>query len=141
MVTQNSIAVTVLQRLAYYDRAPTNTALNFQSNAIAPAGTTVRATYTVPTARKAIITGGSCGVRRRTAATTPAYPNVQLAAPSGFLAQLSTGSNAIDQGADITIASGQVALAGQAIAFQTTDSSTAGTVDFYGVCAILEFDA
>jgi hypothetical protein len=141
MVTQNSIAVTVLQRLAYYDRAPTNTALNFQVNAVTPHATTTRATYTVPTARKAIVTGGTMGWRRVTAAGTPSSFSNQLAAPSGFLAQASSLTNTVDKSTDLTVSSGQVALAGQSIAFTTSDASTTGTVDYYGVCGILEFDA
>ena len=138
MVTLTSPATI---RLAPYDRNPSVASANFLSTAVGPHGSTVRATYTVPTARKAQVTCATVVVIRRTAATTPGttFGVVNVGAAQFAIAWFT--DNALNvQYTDKHETSGVIAATNTAV-ITTQDSSAAGTIDFAILFSIAEFDA
>jgi hypothetical protein len=131
----------VTNRPPYYDRTPLAVTIFNTTTDTAPAGSTVRATYTVPTNRKAFVTHGTLQTIRVTAATTSARAE-EYAVLAGLIAAIaSIENNAVGTQASIGFGSGYVVLAGQVVQLTTNDGSTAGTLTFVGALGILEFDA
>src|SRR5712692_1306114 len=116
----------------YYDRNQTAIGTSAGSQAIAPHATTTRTTYTVPTARKAIITSGYSKVQRITVAAPPGIAQSFV----GDLAGRSfsnAGIDSLNTVGDKDNGSGHygsVAGAGSTINILDGDLSTGGTVSF-----------
>ena len=130
-------------RGAYYDRNPLEVlTLGYQINGLAPAALTQRATYTVPTGRKAFVNDLSADINRATAAGASGKISaiIHRSTASGQW-RLSLFNNVV--GASATKASGvnRTLLAAAVIVINTEDLSTTGTVDFDIFAYITEFDA
>ncbi len=128
-------------RLAYYDRNPTEVTIIGQAIGAAPHADTQRSTYTVPTARKALLGIGSVYVRRITvAAPVGAVIARVLTAAIGTL-QCQLSSNTVDANVALPGENGNVLLAAVQIQLRDQDSSTGGTVDYSENQPMTEFDA
>jgi hypothetical protein len=129
----------------FYDRNPlTPTTTGNQSNLVAPHGNTTRWTYTVPTARKALVGSVHASTNRETVAAPAAAQRsfVQRnAAPSSFFADAYLLNNTVGAVAQSSVSGGAIILAGDAIAGSDADASTGGTCSFQTDCLVTEFDA
>jgi hypothetical protein len=139
-VTQNSIAVTVVQRLAYYDRNPLTASLSFIGSALGPHAQTTRATYTVPSTKKAMLTHATLLIERQVVATTvgQALNNTSVNGPTTFMAGI--GTNTVGDRDMAAPGSQLVILAGQVVNALTSDVSTGGQVNYLIAVGIQEFD-
>ncbi len=127
-------------RPPYYDRNPLAVTIFNTTLDTAPAVATVRATYTVPTNRKAFVTHFTLEVIRVTAATTSARA-FEYATLAGLISAIATiENNTVGTQAFAGSGSGYVVLSGQVVQLTTDDGSTAGTVSFIGAIGMLEFD-
>lgn len=134
-------------RLLYYDRNPSPTVLSYIFRAVAPAGSTLRATYTVPTDKKAFLETSQLDVVRSAAATTPSFVAFLLRqTPSGGTAQeiqwaqIQDNHNAVGDRNTVFWASSIMLLEGDVLAMTTLDSSTGGAIDYLGIAKVNEFD-
>ncbi len=141
-----NIGEVLLARGFYYDRAAANKTLQFFSSAIAPHGLTVRATYTVPTGKKAYVDHYMLQHIRTTAQAALSFADTYLRyTPSGgaltyightFIFNLSVGAT------DRIVGSGTGFMAtGDVIDIATSDSGATGSIDYYMAVKIFEFDA
>lgn len=128
-------------RLEWYDRNPSTQNIYYTGSGVAPHGMTSRASYTVPTGKKAFVGGAVGDILRRAAAGTVSevyafysIGGVNLMAISHFN---NTAGHA-ERGAGLT---SSVALAGTTLAISTIDGSTGGTMNYYLSVAIMEFSA
>jgi hypothetical protein len=140
LVTQNSVAVTVVARQVYYDRNPTQVALQFAQVNTAPHTVATRVTYTVPTVRKAIFAGVFIQLVRVTAAGTPGAITVNQDAGGILRHKLNTLFNTVGNTVGGGISGGDVLVAAQTADLQDADASTGGAVDYEETVDIVEFD-
>ncbi len=138
MVTQTSL---ISVRGPYYDRNPSSKGSSFSLTGTAPHAQTNRIVYSVPTGRKAIVTTGTGQIRRAVAATTVGEAQVLMAGAGGTFYVLSNKSNTVDQQLGLTVGPAESFNAADNVVVQTSDASTAGTVDYAGSIGIEEFDA
>lgn len=139
MIVDNSLS----GRPAWYDRAPA-IAFNVYEAVIAPAGSTVRFTYTVPTAKKAYCEQGTVWLRRVTVAAPVGRADCRFVyTPSGgganALVMAVIYGNVADAADRDALSSAFIMLAGDVMQFYTSDASTGGTVDFFGSLKATEF--
>jgi hypothetical protein len=135
----------VAARAAVYDRNPVQKQVSYAAAGVAPHSATSRATYTVTTGKKAIVTRCRVSLIRATASTTAGKASIYVTyAPSGgtsgniALAQhLVTTQGAADRD---TIDGVHVMGAGDTLTIYTADGSTGGTVDYDAYITVLEFD-
>jgi hypothetical protein len=132
-------------RPAYYDRNP-KTLLQFKVGDEAPHSGTDEFTYTVPTGRKALITGIELQVMRKTAATTAAEARAMIYSDSGdytnavtYVAQILT--NNVGDKDEIIISAPILLGPGQLIKGSSDDGSTGGTCKYVLTMRGVEFDA
>ena len=137
---------TSTSRLQYYDRNATDVSINYFNAALAPAGATTRASYTVPANRAARLEGAMALVRRITAAAPVGlYAGQVQLQPGGagnddVAASFNIG-NAIDNGYAVNAGDAGHLVAADKIALITQDASTGGTVLFDLTAKLTEFDA
>lgn len=129
-------------RADYYDRNSLEKGFAIQGNGDAPHSTLVRGSYTVPTGKKAFVSGLDIMVERHTAAT--AASRSQCVARRGSVEMCKcllwgATNNAGDRMAK-TVGTSFIALEGTTIDVITNDVSTGGTVNYYGTVVIMEFD-
>ncbi len=139
MVTQT----TQLQqsRPAYYDRNPViQDTGNFLTGA-APHALTTRASYTVPTGKKALVADTYVHVLRRTAATTALL--VRALNVSGTFTDITARifTNGVGDKETVVAGAGRLLLVAGSVFIRDEDLSVAGTCDFDGQAGIVEFDA
>ena len=133
-------------RPAWFDRNPTdNQNLAFDST-IAPAGVTTRWTYTTPTGRKAMLESALAVVRRATAAGAAARCfAIVTFLPGGInpqdMAIASFNNNTVDTLDRAIVGAIGVLVGLDTVRAQTSDASTAGTVEFDVAAKVTEFDA
>ncbi len=130
----------------YFDRTPTQNPLSVSLSNVAPTPDTVRATYTVPAARKALVSSLFVSFVRITSATTPAEVHHRvLFTPSGgggkITLEVVLQTNNVGDRASEALSPQAVLLAGDLIEFHTFDLSTGGTVSYSGGALITEFAA
>lgn len=129
-------------RPAYYDRNPSNGTAVANLVGGAPHANTTRATYTVPSARKAILSGGYLRMHRVTAAGTLGETRQYLLGGSGGIIQINDFiNNTVDFQQFVNFAISSIATAGQSFIIQDFDGGIGGTVDYNGTLEAIEFDA
>lgn len=130
-------------RPQYYDRNPlTVSVLGYFNAGLAPAGSTLRASYTVPSNRKANISAVSLSMIRQTVATTPllAGAGIQRTTDVGdFSANLY--NNVVGATDEARSGINLFGFAGNVYNLNTFDNSTGGTIQFDLQAWIYEFDA
>lgn len=132
-------------RQAWYDRNPL-AVWKVYSAAIAPAGATVRWSYTVPVVRKAYLEGGQASVLRQTVAApvdiAQAFVRYTPSGGSGGpLAQANLLNNAVGALDTQNISSSVLGFAGDLFEGVTVDASTGGTMVVRITAKFTEFDA
>lgn len=133
-------------RPQYYDRNPTQVEVTFNGGGIAPHVATTRASYTVPTNRKAYVEITQGYVQRDTAAAPAARSRFEVQeTPSGSgafgLAEVSISTNAVGDQAILQSLSSFMLGAGDLHALATQDASTGGTCYFHLGSKIVEYDS
>ncbi len=128
-------------RAAYYDRNSTTPNVSVIAQNVAPHAQLTRVTYTVPTARKAIITAITIETIRITAAAPVGNVNWLVNANGVTISSGESLDNTVGGNQRIATGCGQIALAGGVINVQDTDAGTGGTVDYFESVAVTEFDA
>ena len=128
------------QRPVYYDRAPLAATVGADSINVAPHGLTTRATYTVPAARKGIVTNVYLQITRQTVAAPKGRPRVNLSIAAFTQALLELTENVADKTIALAWTPQYVLLPAQVLNLQTSDDSTGGTLDYETYAGIMEFD-
>jgi len=128
-------------RLEYYDRNPAPGLVSWTADGIAPHGATIRASYTVPTGKKALIVGGTAMMMRATAATTLGRARAYGATPTSIVFDLFHKSNTVDSLQQVVSAVSYVIYAGITTSLVTADASTGGTIDYNVYLTYTEFSA
>jgi len=127
--------------LAWYDRNASQAGIYWNSVNVAPHGSTVRATYTVPSGKKAFVCAAELDVRRRTAATTLGTVLAWLTFAGNMALQILHENNTVDNRQTITCYLGGILLSGQSLQLSTWDASTGGAMDYMLTALIVEFSA
>ncbi len=132
------------QTRPFYDRNATYTYLTYSQNGIAPHAFTLRATYTVPANRRALVTSVGLYFRRQTAAApvglVSLMAGVDLDISQQFVAMSRSVDNTVNALLDVSYP-GQIWLkAGQDFHLATSDAGTGGTCAYTLVAEIIEFD-
>ena len=142
MVQETNIAVTVVQRLAYYDRNTTTIGSSGNNLSIGPHGNTARITYTVPANRKALISSGTNHTQRQTAGALAGLSGVFQGGGAGNVAQAVHNDNTAP-GAVVSLStSPSMNLnAGGTWIITTFDLGSTGTQDYSYAFGGTEFDA
>jgi hypothetical protein len=125
----------------YYDRNPAIQHVIYAATGVAPHGGTSRATYTVPSGKKAIVEAAHVAVTRQTAAAPVGLISFRLTIAGANLGSLYYMRNAVGDYEQLTDLTGGLFPAGTAFDLDTTDASTGGTCAYHGGVKIMEFDA
>jgi hypothetical protein len=136
-----STATGPVARAAYYDRNSTTPSVSVIAQNIAPHAQTTRVTYTVPAARKAIVTAITVQTIRITVAAPVGNVNWLVNTNGVTISSGEFLDNTVGGNQRTATGCGQIALAAGVINIQDTDSSTGGTVDYFESLAVTEFDA
>jgi hypothetical protein len=128
-------------RPAYYDRNPLDASSQSLQVGIAPLGTTVEITYTVPTGRKAIVTHGYLRLRRVTVAAPVGIAQDFAGTAASSMSVIRNTVNTVDAVEHRDFGASRVCLAGLTVTTQAADLSTGGTMDHESGLSIIEFDA
>jgi len=133
-------------RPAWHDRNPASTVSGWGGSGVAPHSVTTRASYTVPSGKKALLEFLKAWVRRTAAATTAGNPKTTwYVYPAGGgtvdLLRAEIFTNGVGD-KDITYAFAALVLCtGDELRQTSSDDSTAGTMDYWGAAKLTQFDA
>jgi len=128
-------------RLEWYDRNPIAKSQAYNGSGVAPHSMTVRATYTVPTGKKALIAFAEGVIVRVTAATAVGWVEVLVQGANNEAFRLNHINNTVNSYEQGRTYVGYVLLAGQDINLQTQDLSTGGTLSYNVFITSMEFSA
>lgn len=136
---------TAVARPIYYDRAPVPTVIAYNAT-VGPHGQTTRASYTVPTGKKAFIESLFAFVQRAAAATAAGnqFGIIGYTPASAAYADIAApvvNSNTVGTSQALTLTNFGMMAAGDAIFLQTVDNSTGGTGWHLQSCKFNVFDA
>lgn len=131
----------VSPRAEWYDRNPSDQSVGYLAVAVAPHTTTTRATYTVPTGRKAFITALHAEVYRRDAPTTAGKVYAQVFWSGVVMLKASHLNATVGSVERSSVGVDNALMAGDTVFIETCDLSTGGTMDYQVGVAIVEFDA
>jgi len=130
----------------WYDRNPVNVIKAYTALTVGPHTITTRWGYTVPSGKKAFLESAVCYLRRTEVATTVGravgFIDITPAGQSPqyyILAEIIT--NNVGDSHTMTIGHAGILLAGDRIRGRTADHSTGGSLNYYVVAKIIEFDA
>lgn len=129
---------------AFYGRNPLRIFKGYQAFGVAPHGTVVRATYTVPLGRRAVVTSCVLHVNRVTVAAPvgQAVSAVELnqGGLTQYVAKMILYDNAVGANKDLPL-SGEIWLTeNDFIRLVTIDGSTGGTCDYILTLNAMEYD-
>jgi hypothetical protein len=141
-----SINVNSAARPPYYDRNPKTIYNEYWAYGVTPHTAATRWTYTVPTARKAIIESAQVRVYRSTAGTAASlvYSTIAYHPTSGtdqFMLVVHIWTNTVGDKDQAFIGLGPMLYAGDIIEGYDYDASTGGDCDFMETTKLTEFDA
>ena len=128
-------------RLEWYDRNPIDQTVSYVGSNVAPHSLTVRASYTVPTGKKAFIGGAAVEVSRRTVATTigDVLAYVSFAGETSLnIFHRDNTEGTVERG---SLNINGVMLAGASLTLNTQDTSEGGAMNYWISTVIMEFDA
>ena len=128
-------------RLEWYDRNPSTDVLVYSASGVAPHAVTVRATYTVPTGKKAWLSLITQSIFRATAATVVGKVTTWIwiaGAPASFLLHQDNTEAAKEHAITSAVAAVQ---SGQVVEIRTQDAGEGGTMDYVLSILYTEFDA
>jgi len=128
------------------ERNALDVSIAYNAGGVAPHGATVRATYTVPTARKAAVQNVSSRVRITTVATTPgirdAYVYYVISAVNYYIVMPMLGNqdNLVSNHSEGYVGVGSVLPVGSAVSIATYDGSTGGQCEYNISVKMTEYD-
>lgn len=128
-------------RLDWYDRDPSSTDIGYTGVDVAPHSSTQRASYTVPTGKKAWVQSLSAWIKRTAVATTLGYAKVTFYCPTGVAQRTLHNDNTDESEVAGFETMATLIMAGEVCAIYTSDSSTGGTVSYIAGMRITEFSA
>jgi hypothetical protein len=130
-------------RAAPIDRNPTDASKSVLVITAGPHTVTIRWTYTVPAARKAIVGPGSNMIDRVTAAAPAGRIGATVGNNAGtlWISDIETFGNTVAFDQSQAIGTGFLISAGYILTWGTADLSTGGTVNYTCGVAIMEYDA
>jgi len=126
----------------WYQTNFTTTSIQYDGGAIAPHASTVRATYTVPASRIAVITGSSAMFNRVVAATVADRTLIRAEAtiPAAYILFVQSWNIAVDTYRQSAVGQGMILKASDAIRIVTGDGCTGGSCDYKSSIALMVFD-
>ncbi len=132
--------------IEYYHRNAQDVSLWYEVGPVSPHFPTDRAIYTVPSSRFAIVECVQAHIRRIGVATTLGTAVAQARYYRGgatlfMFAQATLFSNTANDSRDFNTTLHSILFPGDQIRLNTSDSSSGGTVYYYGTARIIEFDA
>jgi len=127
--------------LEWYDRNPADRTINYSAVGVAPHAMTERASYTVPTGKKAFVGGAAMLLERGSVPTTmgSVYGNVIFGNNGTWWvthADATLRSNVKE-----TVTFSGVLLPASTLKIYTQDTSTGGAMDYRICCVAMEFNA
>jgi len=131
----------VSPRAEWYDRNPTQRSVFYSASSVSPHTETMRATYTVPTGKKAMVVVVNAQLRRNTAATTVGRAYIRALTGSVYFFYLTHQNNTAGYREWMAVGGLMMIPTGDILFLYTADESTAGTMDFFATILIIEFDA
>ena len=131
-------------RPEYYDRAPLPQLLNFSAFALGPHAATVRASYTVPSGKRAYIELARSFIRRNTAATAVSEVRGTINlnstdALTNTLVHTEFLDNATTARHDQVVGVSGLLVAADVVRILTQDAGTGGTCSYYLTAKAVEF--
>jgi len=127
--------------LQWYDRNPVPNMIAYRANGVAPHTVTIRASYTVPAGKKAMVVFSSAMIMRATAATTVGRVHGNAGTPTAGTFDCYHKNNTVDSMVTVQNAEMIVVGAGITLSITTEDLSTGGTMDYDLSVIYIEFDA
>jgi hypothetical protein len=128
-------------KAAYYDRNPLDVSQHFGVSGLAPATLTTRATYTVPSGRKAFLAWVDLTIMRDAAAAPAGRVMIDADGPAAIGILCLQLQNVVGVITSKTLYQGALSLAGSVHTLDTWDVSTGGTNEVELYRQITEFDA
>lgn len=128
-------------RLTWYDRNGIDATIAYSGGAVAPHVVTLRATYTVPTGKKAFLGACCININRDAIATTLGLVFAYLSFAGSQSLYVSHENNTVGHAERGSVNVNGVLLAGQTAQLSTGDGSTGGTMDLMISLVVMEFDA
>jgi len=115
--------------------------IDYTAANVAPHTQVVRATYTVPTGKKAFCSRAYSELIRSAAATTLGKAAVLLVTSTTLIIVNKHYDNTVGRREWAALSMGGIFLAGDVVTVQTYDLSTGGTMDYIGIIGLMEFSA
>jgi len=131
----------VSPRALYYDRNPIARMIYYRANGVAPHAATQRASYTVPTGKKALVVGASAMMMRATAATSLGRVHSFGGTASSIAFDCYHKNNTVDSMVTVQNPIQYPFFEGVQLSLATEDLSTGGTMDYDISTTFTEFDA
>lgn len=128
-------------RLEWYDRNPQLTRLAYNVGAVAPHAATTRATYTVPSGKKAIVTTVSLQVLRESAAAPVGLSGCLFGQAGGTSGTAYMLKNNVGDSQTLYLGTTALVAAGEDVTISSVDLSTGGTHRFSMFVSVVEFNA
>ncbi len=130
-------------RPVYYDRNPLTNRISYVAGSVAPHGSTSRATYTVPTGRKAFVSLIQGELLRQTAAAPAGDAQFIVRDLTGGAHYLTQDilTNGVGDKAQAVMGANMTMLAAEVIQILTGDGSIGGTFYYSITAQSVEFDA
>lgn len=128
----------------YYDRGAANETVNYIGSTVSPHTITLRASYTVPPGRKAIVDSAFLLITRESVATNVGRARMMIYyTPNGGTAIPIAIEQLVNNCADHTVYQSFTGLGilypGDSLSIYTTDNSVGGTCTYWATLKIFEF--
>ena len=127
-------------RLEWYDRNPQLTRLGYSNEGVAPHSYVIRATYTTPTGKKALITHFFMQLLRAIVATTLGMAKAEFKVAGNMQALLLFTDNTVGATEHESFGCQLLTAAGEAATIATEDDGEGGAVGYELAMSIIEFD-
>jgi len=135
------VRVTGAERPPWYDRNPIRRQLSYVGSAIAPHGLTSRASYTVPTGKRAYIQSMECALACSETVTQFGRTRCMIYVESNpVLGIYQSLERLLYESHEAVGESGEI-QAGETIQIYTYDSDGDGNYDYMGMIHMIEFNA
>jgi len=142
MVRMYSTALTPFSPLLeWYDRNPADRTINYSAVGVAPHVLTERASYTVPSGKKAFVGGAAVLLLRDGTPTTAAPVNGNIIFGANGTMWVSHTNATLNSSEKETVTFNGVLLEGTTLKIYTQDTSNGGSYTYRICCVAMEFNA
>ena len=124
----------------YENKSLTDRSLTYYGVDEAPHASTIRASYTVPTGKKARVGAGGGAVMRYTVADTPSFVFMIISVGAFYASSVEHINNTVGQRECSIVDTDVIIPAGTLCQISTYDLSLGGSMNYLGGIAIIEFD-